>query len=117
MADLLASTNQNPNVSMNVSINGVNMFQNGDNVTPYIIGQTGATEVSYYNESNRQNRIFKKSMDNMLTDLLQSAFPDICSHQPQLIDAAIDFNDKVDNITINTKFDPDSLINVSKVLR
>ena len=110
MADLLTSTNQNPNVSMNVSINGVNMFQNGDNVTPYIIGQTGATEVSYYNENSRQNRIFKKSMDNMLnqtySNLLSQTF---AATNRNSIDAAIDFNDKVDNITINTKFDPDSL--------
>jgi uncharacterized protein (DUF1501 family) len=110
MADLLASSNQNPNVSMNVSINGVNMFQNGDNVTPYIIGQNGATEVSYYNTNSRQNRIFKKSMDNMLnqtySNLLAKTFTETNRNS---IDAAIDFNDKVDNVTINAKFDPDTL--------
>ena len=110
MADLLASTNQNPNVSMNVSINGVNMFQNGNNVTPYIIGQNGATEVTYYNENNMQNRMFKKNMDNILnqtySNLLAKTFAETNRNS---IDAAIDFNDKVDNVTINTKFDPESL--------
>lgn len=110
MADLLASTNQNPNVSMNVSINGVNMFQNGDNVTPYIIGQNGATEVSYYNNNSRQNRIFKKSVDNILnqtySNLLAKTFS---ATNRNSVDAAIDFNSKVNNIAINTKFDPDTL--------
>ncbi len=110
MADLLASTNQNPNVSMNVSINGVNMFQNGDNVTPYIIGQNGATEVSYYNNNSRQNRIFRKSVDNILnqtySNLLAKTFS---ATNRNSVDAAIDFNAKVNNIAINTKFDPDTL--------
>ena len=110
MADLLASTNQNPNVSMNVSINGVNMFQNGDNVTPYIIGQNGATEVSYYNNNSRQNRIFRKSVDNILnqtySNLLAKTFS---ATNRNSVDAAIDFNAKVNNIAINTKFDLDTL--------
>ena len=110
MADLLASTNQNPNVSMNVSINGVNMFQNGDNVTPYIIGQSGATEVSYYNTNNAQNRMFKKNIDNILnqtySNLLAKTF---AATNRNSIDAAIDFNAKVDNVTLNAKFDPESL--------
>jgi len=110
MADLLASTNQNPNVSMNVSINGVNMFQNGNNVTPYIIGQNGATEVTYYKTNNKQNRMFKNNMDNILnqtySNLLAKTFAETNRNS---IDAAIDFNEKVDNVTITTKFDPESL--------
>jgi len=110
LADLMASTNQNPNVSMNVSINGVNMFQTGDTVSPYIIGQNGATEVSYYKTNNKQNRMFKQNIDNILdqtySNLLAKSFA--ATHRNS-IDAAIDFNAKVNAVTINTNFDPDTL--------
>ncbi|MGI9475015.1 MAG: DUF1501 domain-containing protein [Rubripirellula sp.] len=110
MADLLQSTNQNPNVSMNVSINGVNIFQTGGAVIPYIIGQGGATQVSNYNTNYTQNRIYKKTLDNLLeqtySNLLAKSFAE--SHRNS-IDAAIEFNSQVNNVAVNTNFDPDSL--------
>ena len=110
MADLLQSTNQNENVSMNISINGVNIFQTGGDVIPYIIGQNGATQVYAYNNGSRQNRMFKKSIDNQLgqayANLLSKSFAE--THRGS-IDAAIEFNSQVNTVSLNTNFDPDTL--------
>lgn len=110
LADLFESTNLNPTVSMNISLNGVNLLQTGGSVVPYAIGQNGATQVSYYNTGNRQNRMFKKYVDSMLdqtySNLLQKSFAE--SHRGS-IDAAIDFNAQTNNVQLTTTFDPDSL--------
>jgi len=110
MADLFLSTNMNPAVSMNISINGVNIFQNGGSVVPYTIGQNGATQVSYYNNNYLQNRIFKKFTDNILdqtySNLLAKSFAETNRNS---IDAAVDFNAHVNAIPVTTPFDPDSL--------
>ncbi|MEM1068179.1 MAG: DUF1501 domain-containing protein [Planctomycetota bacterium] len=106
LSDLLLSTNQNPTVSMNISLNGVNLFQTGGSVIPYAIGEGGATQVYYYNNGNLQNRMFSKYVDSTLdqtySNLLSKSFAE--SHRGS-IDAAIDFNDKVNAIDLNTNFD------------
>ncbi len=93
LADLFASTNLNPQVSMNISINGVNIFQTGGAVIPYTIGESGATQVSSYGGTGVQNRIFSRYTDSILdqtySDLLAKSFAE--SHRGA-IDAAIEFN-------------------------
>jgi uncharacterized protein (DUF1501 family) len=110
MADLLQSTNQNENVSMNISINGVNIFQTGGDVIPYNIGQNGATQVSAYSGGGRANQIFQRSIDNQLgqnyANLLSKSFAEI--HRGS-IDAAIEFNTQVDTVELQTNFHEDSL--------
>lgn len=110
MADLLQSTNQNENVSMNISINGVNIFQTGGDVIPYNIGQNGATQVSAYSGGGRADQIFQRSIDNQLgqnyANLLSKSFAEI--HRGS-IDAAIEFNTQVDTVELQTNFHEDSL--------
>lgn len=110
MADLLQSTNQNENVSMNISINGVNIFQTGGDVIPYNIGQNGATQVSAYGGGGRANQIFQRSIDNQLgqaySNLLSKSFAEM--HRGS-IDAAIEFNTQVDTVELQTNFHEDSL--------
>lgn len=106
LADLFASTNMNPQVSMNISINGVNIFQTGGAVIPFTIGEGGASQVSNYNTSSLQNRMFSKYVDNILdqtySDLLAKSFAE--SHRGS-IDAAIEFNNNVNSIVLETVFD------------
>lgn len=110
ISDLFQSTNLNPAVSMNISLNGVNIFQTGGSVVPYAIGQNGATQVSYYNTGNLQNRMFKKNIDSMLdqtySDLLAKSLAE--SHRGS-IDAAIEFNQQTSSVVLDTPFDADSL--------
>ncbi|MFK8113359.1 MAG: DUF1501 domain-containing protein [Rubripirellula sp.] len=106
LSDLFQGTNQNPAVSMNISLSGANIYQSGQDVFPYAIGTGGATQVSYYQTNNLQNRMFKKQMDSMLaqtySDLLAKSFAD--THRLSL-DAAVEFNNQVNAVNLTTVFD------------
>lgn len=109
MADLLQDTNTNPSVSMNISVNGMNLFQTGSDVVPYAIGNNGATVVSGYSLGlsglGRQDRMYARSIDNILdqtySDLLAQSFAQ--AHRNST-DAAISFNTATSAIDINTEF-------------
>ena len=50
LADLFYTTNPNPDLSMNISVDGENVFQAGDNVVPYFVGQNGAETIAFVGE-------------------------------------------------------------------
>jgi uncharacterized protein (DUF1501 family) len=51
MADLLGYTNTNDNISMNVSLSGTNLFQNGVNSVPFSMNSNGPTlPINHYSE-------------------------------------------------------------------
>ena len=105
LADMFHETNPNPQLSMNISIDGENVFQAGDEVVPYFVGQNGAEGVwfvddwppgrrdaflalrdaTHGNALQRQYAsIMRRSMDNevMINEALEgetalaTAFPD-----------------------------------------
>ena len=47
LADMFHETNANQQLSMNISINGENVFQAGDEVIPYFVGTNGAEGVDF----------------------------------------------------------------------
>jgi uncharacterized protein (DUF1501 family) len=109
MASLFASSNQNTQVSMNISIDGTNIFQTGGAVIPYTISEGGATVVTGFNTSpsaGLQDKIFTKYatslLDQTYSDLLAKSFAQ--AHRGA-IDAAIDFNTQVNGVVLNTPFD------------
>lgn len=114
MSDLLQDCNDPSSISMNISLSGVNIFQTGLEVFPYSIGTGGATPVNrYYSDlTNRNDRdsVFSQIQTDMLSrtygNLMSATLAD--THQIS-IDAAIEFNDTVNSININTPFDTDGL--------
>jgi uncharacterized protein (DUF1501 family) len=52
IADLLASQGYNPKLSMNISLNGNNIFQGGQRTVFYNLGQNGAPEMNIYKDTN-----------------------------------------------------------------
>ena len=50
LADIFFDTNPNPQLSMNISVDGENVFQAGDEVVPYFVGQNGAEGVYFVDE-------------------------------------------------------------------
>jgi len=58
LADLFHASNPNPTLSMNISVDGENVFQAGDTVVPYFVAQHGAEVISLVNEQpwNAQRR-------------------------------------------------------------
>ncbi len=135
MADLLTSTNQNPFVSMNISTNGVNLFQAGNTVVPYTIGlgsndlnnpatlgNNPATVVSNYfadvnQTGNIQNKIFSRNTDDILgqtySNLLAQSLADTNRGS---IDAAIEFNNAVNSVVLSTQFDNEALSRRMRVI-
>ena len=118
MADCFYAANQaDPQtqtaLSANISISGVNVFQNGTNVFPYTIGTGGATVLNYYRPDyatnsgrNHQDRIFSHLSDafsaqDYSEDKLAEAFAGL---NKSARDAAIGFNAAVNGVTINTPF-------------
>ncbi|HMM65597.1 MAG TPA: DUF1501 domain-containing protein [Dokdonella sp.] len=105
LADLFYQTNTNQQLSMNISIDGENVFQAGDEVIPYFVGQGGAQGIDFVQPWNPERRavflalrdaahgnalqrqyasVMRRSMDNevMINDALDAesplatAFPD-----------------------------------------
>lgn len=117
MSDLLLDTNTNSFVSMNISTNGVNLFQSGDTVVPYTIGQgesgTGdnpATVVTNYDNNSIQNRIFSRNVDSLLGQTYNNLLSQSLANTSRgSIDAAIEFNNAINAVNINTSFDDSSL--------
>lgn len=98
LADMFYQTNTNQQLSMNISIDGENVFQAGDNVIPYFVGQGGAQGVDFVQPWNPDRRavflalrdaahgnalqrqyasVMRRSMDNevMINDALDAESP------------------------------------------
>ncbi len=98
MADMVTgATNSNENISMNISLNNVNMLQTGGSVVPYVITDSGAQEVGWYGPTWTQAKIFSTLTDDMLSrsygNLLEKTF---AQQNRNSLDAAIEFNAAVD---------------------
>jgi uncharacterized protein (DUF1501 family) len=52
LADIFAASNANPNLSMNMSLDGENVFQAGLSVSPYFLGDEGAERIEAIDVSN-----------------------------------------------------------------
>ncbi len=82
MADLIHSINTNNVVSMNVSLDGANVWQTGNNVFEYAITQDGATALNNYTEKwqTESGTVQRRSagVDGLLAlqyqNLLQSSY-------------------------------------------
>lgn len=66
MADLLGYTNSNHTISMNVSLSGTNIFQNGATSTPFSMNNNGPTlPINHYAEYGH-NQARREAVDTLL---------------------------------------------------
>ncbi len=82
IADLIGDTNSNENISMNISMNGGNMFQTGAKSIPYTMDPwEGANGINGYNEDWIFNEMRKQSIDNMVdkqyADVFKQTYVDV----------------------------------------
>jgi len=110
LADCFQQTNGEASVSMNMSVNGVNLFQTGTDVIPYTVGigaeatgAGGANELNDYGLTNNyQRRAFNALTDNILNQTYSNLVAESFRTQNlSAIQAAIDFNSATSYVRIN----------------
>ena len=110
MADMLNDTvNQHPAIGMNISLSGLNTFETGTSIVPYVVQSGGASALSGYGGTGTGlGGMYTRFTDNALSetygDLLEKSYAGV---RRQSIQAAIDFNSSTDAVELNTAF-PDS---------
>jgi len=66
ISDFMVEANRASNISMNISVNGNNLFQVGNNVVPYTVNSNGAVALNGYDQNNL-NPIHKAAIDSQLS--------------------------------------------------
>lgn len=75
LADLLSSANENPNISMNISLSGNNVFQAGKQTIEYTVSPDfGAPAIEGYQEDGLFNQVRTAAIDNLLEQEYQNIF-------------------------------------------
>ncbi|TWU60156.1 hypothetical protein Poly51_04310 [Rubripirellula tenax] len=114
MADILRAGNDPSVISMNISLSGDNKFQTGRDVSPYSISTSssgGATMISGYSvdpaeASNTRYRAFNQIRRDLLGQTYENLLADtLAITSQQSMQAALEFNNAVSGVTINTPFD------------
>lgn len=66
IADLVHSANPNENISMNISLYGINVFQYGQEIIPYVINESGSIGLRDYNSGDLFNQLRYQAVNSML---------------------------------------------------
>lgn len=104
-ADLLMSMNEGSQVSMNISLSGVNIFQVGDEAFSYISGLNGGTSMVGYTDNS-----FAGAVDSLLEAHYKNTFTrTFAKNTRRFIDSSIAFNEAIDGIDILTPLPPTRL--------
>ena len=118
MADLLGSTNTNDKISMNVSLSGTNIFQNGLNTIPFSMNNNGPTlPINYYADwGHNQDR--RAAVDSILNynfgDPFQNTYANVLHGS---IEAGAEFKEALDLVPeFTTVFSADRLSQELKVI-
>ncbi len=104
-ADLLMAMNENSQVSMNISLSGVNVFQVGNDAFSYISGLNGGTDMVGYSDPFQ-----KAAVDSLLEAHYKNTFTKtFAKNTRRFIDSSIAFNEAIEPIDIFTPLPPTRL--------
>jgi uncharacterized protein (DUF1501 family) len=99
MADLLGYTNTNDKISMNVSLSGNNIFQNGLTTLPFSMNESGPTLPINYNADWGHNPDRRTAVDSLLNfnfgDPFQNTYANVLHDS---IEAGAEFKEALDVI-------------------
>lgn len=100
IADLIQSMNSNQNISMNISLQGSNIFQRGDQITPYTISNEGSIGINGYGDSGQFNELKTAALNTMLErdyqDIYKNAYRNTIKSSN---DANLEFQSAIDAIS------------------
>lgn len=124
ISDLLKATNTNENISMNISLNGSNVFQKGNSTVEYAIdAYEGSIGMEGYDDQWQFGTLRKAAIDNMVdqsyADMFKSAYVDVIKIAR---DSHIEFSDALSNISpFTTQFSDnylsESMHMIAKVIK
>lgn len=75
IADILHTNNMNQDISMNISLNGINLFQRGNTIQPFVIQPTDNGSVSITGSSNMD--FYESLKRETLNDVLEQSYANI----------------------------------------
>lgn len=74
MAELLATCNTNPNISMNISLSGSSKFQTGESVRPFTLTSDGTICINGYGAQGLFNEVKTSAIDSLFGQEYQNLF-------------------------------------------
>ena len=106
IADLVGSTNVNQNISMNISLAGSSLFQNGNNTVPFSMNKNGPKLPLYYNDTWGNNEARREMTDSLLYHNYQDPFQKTYADTfRESLEAGIEFKQAIDALPpLNTTF-------------
>ena len=113
LADILYTNNANQDVSMNISLDGVNVFQRGNIIKEYAIGfrDTGSVLINGAESNDFYNSLKRQTLDNLLDqtyhNILKTAYANTVKDSNS---SSFSFSSAILNGTeITTEFNNDNL--------
>lgn len=109
IADMIKDMNSNTGISMNISLDGTNIFQTGTQTIEYAVdARDGAKEIIGYNDDYQFNTLRKNAINSMLeqnySDIFEKTYINTlrsATHSYQ------EFNQAISSINLSTSFVPD----------
>lgn len=111
IADLVHSVNLNEQISMNISLFGINVFQYGQTVIPYVINEEGSIGLRDYTSDDPFNLLRNQAVNSMLerdyADIFKNTYAQTVKTSN---DASLMFQTAIDTVPeFNTTFTDNEL--------
>lgn len=104
VADIMSNLNTNPDISMNISLGGRNVFQSGNSVMEYVIknsgnGAEGIQPIQYYDNQGFLNLIRKSAISDFMSQTYSNALQQTLASQTSgAIEAQQIFSSAIANV-------------------
>lgn len=112
LADILYTNNTNQNISMNISLDGLNVFQRGDTIQSYAIEPKNSGSISLNGSNNNgfYQSMKRQTLDNLLDinyqNILEKAYANSVTGSK---DSSLEFSSAINSVSFTTAFGDDSL--------
>jgi uncharacterized protein (DUF1501 family) len=108
IADLIQSMNSNENISMNISLEGINVFQYGQEVIPYVINGEGSIGIRDYDATDPFSLLRTSALNSMMDRDYQDIYKNTYINTIKTSnDSSIEFQNAIDAIPEFTSSYPD----------
>lgn len=108
IADMIQQMNTDPNLSMNISLGGTNIFQTGVESIEYSVNpQNGIREIYGYNDDWQYNTLKKNAIDQLLNRTYSDIYENTYINTSRTArDGWLAYKDALEPVNLNTSFNP-----------